>query len=83
LIWTDHDSHRHIAWVQATEDTTRRWTMAGMALNFLSDVDNARVRSASGAEKYRRLVAVKDKYDPDNVFHMNQNGLPSTTQAGR
>jgi hypothetical protein len=61
----------------------RPWTMAGMALNFVSGVDNARVRRAFGAEKYRRLVAVKDRYEPDNVFRMNQKVLPSTTQAGR
>ena len=76
-IWTDHDEDdRHIAWVRATERVMRPWTTAGIALNFVSDIDNARVRSAFGAANYRRLVAIKDEYDPDNVFHMNQNVLP-------
>lgn len=31
--------------------------------------------------KYERLVALKDKYDPDNLFRLNQNVKPSR-QAG-
>jgi FAD/FMN-containing dehydrogenase len=76
-IWTDEDDPRHIAWVGETGKMLRPWTMAGMALNFFSEVDDDRVRSAFGEEKYRRLVALKDRYDPDNVFHRNQNVRPS------
>ena len=75
--WTDTDDARHIAWARATEETLRPWTMAGMALNFLSDVDNNRVRSSFGAEKYLRLVELKRQWDPENVFSMNQN-IPPT-----
>lgn len=82
-IWTDHDDDRHIAWVRATEQAMRPWTMTGIALNFVSDVDNTRVRSTFGAEKYRRLVAVKHQYDPDNVFRLNQNVRPSAAPASR
>ena len=53
------------------------WTRTGMALNFYTDVDDARVRGAFGAEKYHRLVALKDAYDPENVFHRNTNILPA------
>jgi Berberine and berberine like len=76
-IWTDADHRRHIAWVKDTGKALRPWTMAGMALNFFTDVDDDRVRSAFGEEKYRRLVALKDRYDPDNVFCRNQNVRPS------
>jgi hypothetical protein len=75
-IWTHGDDERHIEWARTTGRVMRPWTRAGMALNFYSDVDNARVRSAFGAEKYRRLVALKTKYDPDNVFRLNQNIPP-------
>jgi FAD/FMN-containing dehydrogenase len=77
-IWTDPtEDDRHVAWVRATEATMRPWTMAGMPLNFVSDVDQERVRRTFGAEKHPRLVALKDTYDPDNVFAMNQNVRPS------
>ena len=74
--WTDTDDARHIAWARATEETLRPWTMTGMALNFLSDVDNNRIRSSFGAEKYERLVQLKRRWDPENVFSMNQNVPP-------
>lgn len=38
--------------------------------------DDALVRSVYGDVKYRRLVALKRAWDPDNVFRMNQNIRP-------
>jgi FAD/FMN-containing dehydrogenase len=35
------------------------------------------VRADYGAEKYARLVALKDKWDPDNLFRVNQNSKPA------
>jgi Berberine and berberine like len=35
------------------------------------------MRAAYGAEIYDRLVAAKDRWDPENVFHLNQNIRPS------
>jgi FAD/FMN-containing dehydrogenase len=35
------------------------------------------VRAGYGAEKYAKLVALKDKWDPDNLFRVNQNIKPS------
>ena len=76
--WADPDDARHIAWARATEEALRPWTMAGMALNFVSDIDNNRVRSSFGAEKYDRLVQLKRSWDPENVFSMNQNIPPGS-----
>jgi hypothetical protein len=46
----------------------------GVYVNFLGgDEDSDRVREAYGDSVYERLVDVKTTYDPDNVFHHNQN----------
>jgi FAD/FMN-containing dehydrogenase len=80
--WTDADDTPNIAWARASEAALRPWTMAGMALNFVSDIDNSRVRSSFGAEKYQRLVQLKRQWDPENVFSMNQN-IPPTDGTSR
>ncbi|WP_460714926.1 FAD-binding oxidoreductase [Nocardioides dilutus] len=81
-VWTEPlDDDVHIAWVRDTAHALRPWTVAGIGLNFVSDVDDDRVRETFGAEKHRRLVALKDEFDPDNVFCRNQNVPPSRSGA--
>jgi FAD/FMN-containing dehydrogenase len=51
---------------------------AGVYVNFLdSDDDARRVREAYGDDTYLRLAEIKAKYDPENVFHNNNNIKPS------
>ncbi len=68
------DDERLIAANRAVCDAMRPFATGGAYLNFtLED----RVRDAYGAAKYQRLVALKDRYDPENVFQLNQNVQPS------
>jgi FAD/FMN-containing dehydrogenase len=50
---------------------------AGVYVNFLDADDDARIRDAYGNDTYRRLAAIKARYDPDNVFHHNKNIVPA------
>jgi FAD/FMN-containing dehydrogenase len=50
---------------------------AATYVNFTGEGDSAHVQAAYPAQTYRRLVAVKDEYDPANLFRLNQNIAPS------
>jgi FAD/FMN-containing dehydrogenase len=49
----------------------------GAYVNTLSDEGASGVRRAYSEAKRARLTAVKDAYDPDNVFHLNHNIVPT------
>ena len=75
MLWPDaKDDDRLIAATRSLCDAMRPFTTGGAYLNFTPE---DRVRDAYGAEKYQRLVALKDKYDPANLFRLNQNIKPS------
>jgi hypothetical protein len=49
----------------------------GVFVNFLMDEGEERVRQAYGAARYDRLKSLKRRYDPDNLFRLNQNISPA------
>ncbi len=51
---------------------------SGAYVNFLGDEGEARVREAYPGATWDRLVAVKRRYDPTNLFRLNQNIPPAT-----
>ena len=55
--------------------------MAAAYVNNLGEEGADRIRDAYGHAKYARLQALKDRYDPGNVFHRNQNVRPSATAS--
>jgi len=63
-------------WVRSFWSALEPWH-EGVYMNFLGDEGAERVRQAYGPEKYDRLRALKQKYDPDNFFRINQNIAPS------
>ncbi len=74
--WRDPaDDERCLDWARAFHDATRPFAQ-GVYVNFLSEEGADRVREAYTPAIWKRLVEVKRKYDPDNVFRMNQNIQP-------
>jgi FAD/FMN-containing dehydrogenase len=49
---------------------------SGVYVNVLTDDGEAGIGRAYGAATLARLAEVKDRYDPDNVFHLNHNIRP-------
>jgi FAD/FMN-containing dehydrogenase len=57
---------------------------SGVYVNDLTDEGQEGVRRAYGAGQMPRLAALKDRYDPDNIFHLNHNiraGQPTTGRS--
>ena len=67
-----------IAWTRDFYHKMDQHSTGGVYVNYLSaDEGPGRVRAAYGEDRYQRLMTVKSKYDPDNVFHLNQNLNPA------
>jgi hypothetical protein len=73
-VWLNPaDTDANIAWTQATFDAlspyfaNRRW------LNYFSNDDGADAVRVAYGPNYDRLVQVKRRHDPENVFHLNHN----------
>jgi FAD/FMN-containing dehydrogenase len=63
-------------WVESLTDDLRGDDHAAY-VNFLSDEGPERVHDAYPGATWDRLAAIKRRYDPDNVFHRNQNVPPA------
>jgi FAD/FMN-containing dehydrogenase len=76
--WEDpaHDADRLSA-ARAFGDSLVPLSTGRSYVNAIDGEETDKVRAAFGASTYDRLAAVKDRYDPDNVFHLNQNVRPS------
>ena len=46
-------------------------------MNFLTDMGEDRAKEAYKPEVWNRLVELKNKYDPQNMFRLNHNIPPS------
>jgi FAD/FMN-containing dehydrogenase len=77
--WTDPaDTESAIAWTRDAWSAMHRYSDGGLYLNFagFGEEKEALVRAGYGAN-YERLAALKAKYDPMNLFRMNQNIKPA------
>jgi FAD/FMN-containing dehydrogenase len=77
-VWPDASQDaEHLAWGRRSHEVFAPWATGGTYLNFIGDEGQDRIRASFG-EAYDRLVEIKTRWDPDNVFHGNQNIRPAT-----
>lgn len=67
-------------WTVNYSEATHPYSAGGAYINFMMDEGGDRVRATYGPN-YRRLTEVKAEYDPGNVFRVNQNIAPASTEA--
>lgn len=76
------EAKRCVRWGRQFWEAMQPFSTGGVYVNYLgqaADEGAERVRAAYGPEKYARLQALKDKYDPTNLFRLNQNIRPTAT----
>jgi FAD/FMN-containing dehydrogenase len=77
-MWPDPaDTEKNIAYTRDFAGAMKPWSSGRAYLNFLGDEGAARIEAAFGPEKFARLQALKDVWDPQNLFRINQNIPPS------
>jgi hypothetical protein len=78
-VWTDPtDAPRNIRWARELFAAWEPHLPRAVYVNDLGDEGEERAQSAYG-ENYARLVALKQKYDPNDFFRLNQNIKPTLT----
>jgi hypothetical protein len=77
--WDDPNAdEENITWTRGFHDAMKPFLIDDRVyVNFIGDEGEGRAETAYGAERYQRLVALKDTYDPANFFRLNQNIKPS------
>ncbi len=76
--WETPPDAGHVAWARDFWRDLHPHSTGGVYVNFLTgDEDMARIESAYGTALYQRLAAVKARYDPQNLFRVNQNIRPA------
>lgn len=77
-VWEDPaDDQRVIQWTHDVRADVKPWATGDVYLNFIGDEGHDRLLAGYGRENYERLARVKEAYDPDNVFRLNQNITPA------
>jgi FAD/FMN-containing dehydrogenase len=66
-----------IGWVRELWGALQPFSSGGLYVNYEAEHDVGRVQAAYSPAKYARLVALKNKYDPTNLFRLNQNIMPT------
>jgi hypothetical protein len=75
------NNERLISWTREYGEALRPYSAGGAYVNFMMDEGQERVK-ATYRDNYERLVAIKNKYDPTNLFRVNQNIEPAVEAEG-
>jgi FAD/FMN-containing dehydrogenase len=70
------ETEENTLWVKETYEALASHFSGGRYVNYLSDDEKSDAVRSSYGVVYDRLVDVKRRYDPDNLFHLNQNIPP-------
>ena len=79
-VWEDAaDDEKNFRWARETWSAMQRFSSDGVYVNEMGDEQDGldRIKEAYGPRTYERLVALKNKYDPTNFFHLNPNIKPT------
>jgi FAD/FMN-containing dehydrogenase len=74
------EASTHEAWVTSFAAELQRGDR-GAYVGFLADEGGARIREAYPGSTWDRLAEIKARYDPDNLFRLNQNVPPAKREA--
>jgi len=83
MVGVDPDpanNEKIISWTKSYYDALHPHSAGGAYVNFLMDEGEERVKATYG-DNYARLVTTKDKYDPNNLFRVNQNIKPTKKKS--
>jgi FAD/FMN-containing dehydrogenase len=75
------DTDQNISYTKEISSAMKPWASGRVYLNFLGDEGQERIVAGFGPEKYRRLQAIKAKWDPTNLFRNNQNIVPASSDG--
>ncbi len=76
-VWQDPgETETNVAWVRRFFDELSPHFRDNRYVNYLGDDEGEVAPDAAYGQIYERLREVKRRYDPDNVFHLNQNIVP-------
>jgi FAD/FMN-containing dehydrogenase len=69
-----------ISWARDYWDAQHPYSAGGAYINFMMDEGEDRIKATYG-DNYKKLAAIKAKYDPNNLFRVNQNIKPQPVEA--
>ena len=77
-VWVDPaDSGKNVQWARDYWEAMQPFARESVYVNYLERDEADRVSAAYGTDTHERLVALKNKYDPTNLFQVNQNIKPN------